>query len=104
MNAITRDEALETLYDLINSGILSEKVAGDIQEIANNIENEKYGLHLWGADDKEYGVLVTAVREDEATDEYIAEGQRIWAKYCFAPSPFEKEEILDNLQEAIDEE
>ena len=102
-NSITRDKAIETLYDLINSGILSEEIECDLQEIANNIENEKYGLHLWGADNEEYAVLVTAVREDLITDEYIANGKRIWKKYSYVPSPFEEKEIENNLNEAREE-
>lgn len=99
-NSITRDEALETLYYLLNSGILSEEMEDKLQDIANNIENEKYGLHLWGADNEEYAVLVTAVREDLMTDEYIENGKRIWEKYSFTPSVFEEQEIIDSLAEA----
>ena len=102
-NSITRNEAIETLYDLMNSGVLSEEIECKLQEIANNIENENYGLHLWGADNEEYAVLVTAVREDEVTEEYIANGKRIWKKYSYAPSPFEEKEIEDNLREAEEE-
>lgn len=102
-NAITRKEAIETLYDLINSGILSEEIEGKIQDIADNIENEQYGLHMWGADEEEYAVLYTVKREDLITDEDRAEGQRIWEKYSFMPSPHEEEEIIKNLQEAIEE-
>lgn len=102
--AITRDEAIFALYDLINSGILSEEIEGKLQDIANNIENEKYGLHMWGADNDEYSYITVAVREDLQTEEYIAEGERIWEKYSFEPSPFEAQEIADSLGEAIEEE
>ena len=99
-NAITRDKALETLYALLDSGILAEDTEEALQEIANAIENEKYGLHLWGADNKEYDYLVTAVKEEERTEEYIKEGQRIWDKYSFTPSTFEAEEIQKSIEEA----
>ena len=98
--AITRDEALETLQALLDSGILSEELEGKIEDIASAIENEKYGLHLWGADNKEYAVLYTAVRKDMITEDYIKEGQRIWQKYAFTPSPCEIEEIQKNIEEA----
>lgn len=103
MNNITREEAIETLYDLLNSGILSEEIEDKIQDIADNIENERYGLHMWGADEEEYAVLYTAKREDLITDEDRAEGQRIWDKYTFTPSPHEEQEIIKNLQEAIED-
>ena len=95
--AITREKALETLYNLINSGVLSVEVEDDLQEIANAINNERYGLHMWGADNKEYDFLATAVRADLITDEHIAEGERILKKYSFIPSPYEKEEINENI-------
>ena len=98
--AITRDEAVELLFAMSDSGMFSEELSEKLADIANAIENEKYGLHLWGADNKEYGVLVTAVNEDVLTEEYAKEGQRIWDKYGFTPSPFEKEEIEQNIEEA----
>lgn len=97
-NAITRDEALEALQTLLNSGILSEELDAKIQDIADVIENEKCGLHLWGADNKEYAVLYTAVRKDMITDDYIKEGQRIWQKYAFVPSQFEAKEICEYIE------
>lgn len=105
-NAITREEAIETIYALVDSGILQEDIEGRLMDIANAIENEKFGLHMWGADNGEYDVLTTAVRADLMTEEYKANGQRIWDKYSFVPSPFEEEEINENLQldEAVDEE
>lgn len=97
-NAITRDQAIETLYDLINSGVLSEEICDRLQEIANAVENEKYGLHLWGADNGEYDVLCTAVREDFNDDEYRNKLQGIFNKYAFVPSQFEATEIAENLE------
>lgn len=101
-NAITREKAVETLYGLISSGILSADVEDDLQEIANAISNERYGLHMWGADDKEYDFLATSVRADLVTDEYKAEGERIWNKYSFEPSSYEEKEISDNIKEAAE--
>ena len=98
--AITRDEAVELLFAMSESGMFSEDLNEKLADIASAIENEKYGLHLWGADNKEYGVLVTAVNEDMLTEEYVKEGQRIWDKYGFTPSPFEKEEIEQHIEEA----
>lgn len=97
--AITRAEAIETLYDIINSGIISEALEEKLVEIASNIENEKYGLHMWGADNEEYATITTAYREDLITEEHKANCQRIWDKYSFAPSPFEEKEIQDSIEE-----
>lgn len=101
-NTITRDEALEALQALLDSGILSEELDEKIQDIAGVIENEKYGLHMWGADNVEYAVLYTAVREDLQTEEYIANCKRIWDKYSFTPSPFEDKEISENIESAAE--
>lgn len=98
-NAITRDEALGTIYDLINSCILSEEIEIKLQEIANNIENEKYGLHMWGADNEEYSKITTSYREDLLTDEFVAECKQIWEKYSFTPSTFEEKEIEESINE-----
>ncbi len=97
--AITRDEALEVLNALLDSGILAEDTEEKVQEIADAIENEKYGLHMWGADNEEYAVLYTAVREELQTEEYVENGRRIWKKYSFVPSPHETEEIEKNIDE-----
>ena len=103
-NAITRDEAIELLGALIDTNMFADEVEEKLADIMNAIENEKYGLHMWGADNAEYATLCTAVREDTITDEDREEGGRIWDKYSFEPSPFEKEEIDNNLADAIEEE
>lgn len=97
-NAITRDQAIETLCDLIDSGILSEEIEGKLAEIMNAVENEKYGLHLWGADNEEYDALCTSVREDLLNDEYRNKVQGIYNKYAFLPSQFEATEIEESLE------
>lgn len=102
-NVITRDEAVDILAALLDTNMFAPEIEDKLADIMNAIENEKYGLHLWGADNDEYAVLYTAVREDLITDEYRAEGERIWEKYSFEPSPFEKAEIEDNLAAELDE-
>ena len=98
--AITRDEAIETLNALLDSGILAEDTEEKVQEIVDAIDNEKLGLHMWGAEEEEYAVLYTAVSEDMRTEEYIENGRRIWQKYSFVPSSHEAEEIAKNIEEA----
>lgn len=41
---ITREEAITTLYDVINSGIISDELEGKLQDIASCIDNEEQGL------------------------------------------------------------
>ena len=44
---ITRKEVVKTIYDIMNSGILSEELENALQDIANCIEHENDGLFLW---------------------------------------------------------
>lgn len=39
-NMITRTEAISALYEIINSGIISEELEDKLQEVANLIEIE----------------------------------------------------------------
>lgn len=74
--AITRDEAIRLMCELIDSGLFSEEIENNLADIMNAIENERYGLHMWGADNDEYDVLVTVVGEEKMTNEYRAEGKQ----------------------------
>ena len=78
---ITRDEAINILYTLVNSGILSETLEEKLREIADNIEMEKIGYHFWGADREENAKLFTAVHVDCITPEFEEECERIDDKY-----------------------
>lgn len=81
----TREEAIETLYELINSGILSEDITSKLENIANCIEAEdsenNLGISLWGVLEDDWAVLFMAYREDLWTDERIAKIQAIYDKY-----------------------
>ena len=79
---ITRKEAIKTIYDIMNSGILSEELENALQDIANCIEHENDGLFLWGADD-EVSDLFTARRKDLIPPE--------WEKHC--KSLYDKQKI-----------
>ena len=51
----TRIEAARVLYQLINSGILSDDLEQDLQNIAQRIEaEEKKEIFLWGAKDDDW--------------------------------------------------
>lgn len=96
---ITRDEAIQTLFELINSGILTYDLTEKLEEIANNIEMEKIGYHFWGADRDEKTKLSIAMEADSITPEYEAECERIDEKYSFVPSHFEQKEIEANIND-----
>lgn len=81
----TRKEAIETLYELINSGILSEDISSKLEDIAKCIEVEdsenNLGISLWGVLEDDWVELVIAYREDLWTDELKAKIQAIYEKY-----------------------
>ena len=62
---ITRKEAIKTIYDIMNFGILSEELENALQDIANCIEHENDGLFLWGADGR---VCICAVKRAVSAD------------------------------------
>ena len=88
---INRETAVAFLCGLSGSPLLSDDVCDSLNEIANCIDAEQHGLHIWNADD-DHGKLFVAYREDLLTDELKAELQKIADKYSFTPSPFEKEQ------------
>lgn len=86
---MSREDAIRLLYTLINSCILADEFEADLEELANIIQAEREGLHIWEADADEVTTLHTAVREDLITDDYLDKCRQIRAKYSFANSPFE---------------
>ena len=77
---ITREEAVHTLYAVINSGIISEELERKLQDIASCIDNEEQGLFTWGADNDVMDLFV-AKREDLITPEWEQHCNEIWEKY-----------------------
>lgn len=96
-NVITRRVAVTTLWELINSCILSDELSELLEEIASNIEAEEIGYHFWGADRDEKTKLFIAMEAESITPDWEAECERIDAKYSFIPSAFEKVEIENNI-------
>ncbi len=88
---ITRNEAVECLYNLINSDVLDCDILDDLEEIANCIDHENEGYHLWGADD-EAADLFSIPRSDLITEEVRNERERLCKKYSFTPAPYESGE------------
>lgn len=96
---ITRDEAVETLIELAESGTLREDLADKLAEIASLIEHEREGMHYWGININDYYKMVTAYREDLITDKLMDDWERILEKYSFTPAPCEKQEIEEYIEE-----
>lgn len=91
---ITREEAIETLVNLVNSGILDEELENNLEEIISCIDYERKGYHAWGAD-CEFTDLFIAYRSDLWTDELKERMQKLHNKYSFTPASYEQEEIND---------
>ena len=80
INLITRENAVDKLYDLINSGILDEKLCDDLEEIAYCINHENDNLFLWGAEQDCIDLFVSR-REDLIDDEWLKHQKALYEKY-----------------------
>lgn len=80
---ITREEAIDAIYAVINSGILHNNLEAALTETAEAILFENYGIHVWGAD-----------IDEEAAD---------FDPYVFAPADYEEEAIKANIEKAVQE-
>ena len=80
---ITREQAIDAIYEVINSGILYDELEQRLTEAATAIVYENYGIHLWGT------------KEDDIED---------FDPYVFAPSDFEEAEVKANIEKAVAEE
>lgn len=83
---ITRVDAIEAIYDIINSGIISDELEDELRDVANCIQAEaNWGIHAWGMPDDEYLLLCTAKRTDlPEYEEFIKKQARIVDKYSFS--------------------
>lgn len=99
---ITREEAKELMYDLINSGILSDEIETKLQDVANAIEYEQYGLHMWGASDEDVYTLAVSMRTDipEYLD-FLKKQQVTEERHRFVPSEYEQREENDFKKEEL---
>ena len=82
---ITREQAVDILEELVESEVLNENLRDALDEMAMVIHYEKIGLHLWGADNKDF-------EDDEALE-----------KYVYIPSDFEEVAVLTE-RKMLDEE
>lgn len=99
---IMREEAVEVLYDLISSGILSEEIEEKLQDIASCIEAENIGRHEWGVPREELGKLYASVRVDLITEDSIEDYERIHRKLTFLPSVDERIVVESNIADRIE--
>lgn len=81
----TRAEAVQTLYELINSGILSDELTDELEDIvrciaAEDKENE-LGISLWGVEENDWLDLYIAKRSDLIDDAWLKHCQKIYEKY-----------------------
>lgn len=68
---ITREEACEALYRLINSGVLDEGLEDALEEIAQCIScEETHKVFLWGADDDANDLFVSVMDPYRSSEEY----------------------------------
>ena len=102
----TREEAIDSLYRVINSGIIEDELADELQEVANLVEFEMKGEHFWGRPYKECDKLITFHREDLMTNDLIEEARQQHLNARFIPASNEIEELKEFFEEmrGIDED
>ena len=62
---ISREEAVEALYDIINSGIISNELEDTLEEIAQCIKDEEdLGIHAWDMPKDDEVRFHIAIRND----------------------------------------
>ena len=95
---ITREEAIEVLRDISDSGIIRDELDTKINDIIHCIECETDGLHVWGSEGDEIELYIGR-RVDLITSEIEKKCQAIHDKYAYTPSEFEKESMAkDEIQ------
>lgn len=100
---ISREEAIQTCYELIASGILEEHLEERIQDIASCIEAECIGRHEWGVSNELLGKIYVSKRADLITQEDIEEKERVHRLITYVPSDAEKLEIYGNVGNKLEE-
>lgn len=101
---ITRDEAVNLLYELADSTALSEEVKNKLVEIANIIDDENIGYHFWGAKTLEKGKVFATYEKSSMTPQLLDELEALSEKYSYIPSAYERDEIYRNIDECSSED
>lgn len=83
---ITRADAIEAIYEIINSGIIVDELEGDLRDVASCIKAEaEWGIHAWGMPDDDYILLCTSHRTDLPDyEDFIKKQVAIADKYSFS--------------------
>lgn len=83
MQTITREESVTFLSYIIENmaGILSDAAIDSLQQISENIQNERLGYDTWGAAEEELHVLFSET-DDPSVQE---EKEELIRKYAFSP-------------------
>lgn len=103
---LSRQEACTVLYELASSGVLSEELEENLDEIANLISYELDGEHFWGQPYESSDKLRVAYRDDLWTDELIKEVSEQHENARFVPAKNEINDLKEHFYEmrGIDEE
>ena len=90
---IDREKAIENLYDIFNHLRLPQVTEDRLYETIKCLDDERYGYHTWGGDEKEVELLRSHVRTDDMIDRNQDELLAVDQKYLFKPSENEKQTI-----------
>lgn len=101
---MSREESMQVLCSLMNTGILSEDVELALNDIVICIQGEINGFHFWSGDDQDITDLNTAKRADTITDDWLQHCEKIANKYKYGLSPFEIELEKKEAEENDDED
>ena len=98
-NYITRHEAVEAIYELLNSGILNEKLEEKLEDVASCIDAEEtHNIFLWGADREAADLFCAVMDPCHSSKEYRTEENikryEDWMKHC--EELYEKYKIKEN--------
>ena len=105
MAMISRQEAMDFLFDLAECDLFSEEISNKLQEISQCIRAEdEQGIFIWGAEDDDWSELYVArmnpyqssapYNTDELKQEYDAWLKKcsdIYDKYKFKEKIFDEE-------------
>ncbi len=103
---LSRQEACTVLHELASSGVLSEELEENLDEIANLISYELDGEHFWGQSYESSDKLRVAYHDDLWTDELIKEVSEQHENAKFVPAKNEINDLKEHFYEmrGIDEE
>ena len=103
---LSRQEACTVLHKLAGSGILSEELKENLDEIANLISYELDGEHFWGQTYESGNKLRVVYRDDLWTDELVKEVTKQHENARFIPAKNEVADLKEYFYEmrGVDEE